>query len=221
MTSVSVLDYGAGNLGSVRRAFQRIGCEVNVVKTPEQVLHSSVLVFPGVGSAEQAMKSLHAAGNAEALKQRAQNKLPTLGVCVGMQVLGTHSEEGNVPCLGILPYKLKKFVVAEPVPHMGWNSIDWARNHPSLSKANTGLSGGLDECGPDCYFVHSYFASESESISSEPENKVTLATTTYGSQTFSSFVAEGPIWGMQFHVEKSGKVGLALLQNFMRMASQC
>ena len=212
---ISVLDYGAGNLGSVLRALKAIGQPHEVIDSPLQIEAASAVLFPGVGSADQAMKSLKTKGNDQALLNFVQSGKPLLGICVGMQVLCQKSAEGPVDCLGIFPFELLKFEVAEPVPHMGWNTLLWNQEHESLSSL-----GALTEAAElDCYFVHSFFASAPKGLG---EHSMVLANTHYAGITFPSFIAQNNVWGMQFHVEKSGQVGLGLLRAFCKKVSaQC
>ena len=202
---VSVVDYGAGNLGSVLRALAALGVEPDVVRDPQAVARCGHVVFPGVGAAGQAMASLQTSGLGEALKGHVRAGKPLLGICVGMQVLGEHSAESDTPCLGVLPFHLERFDVSEPVPHMGWNSLEPVSANPAARACFEGLG-----VAPDTYFVHSYYApldARSEAIA--------LATTTYAGVRFVSAVARENVWGMQFHSEKSGRTGLALVRNFL------
>lgn len=199
------MDYGAGNLGSVLRALSALGVVADVVREPGAMAHCGHVIFPGVGAAGQAMRSLRDSGLDEALIAHARAGKPLLGICVGMQVLGLHSSEDDTPCLGLLPYRLERFEVDEPVPHMGWNSL--VPNE--ANSARDACFSGLDE-QPDVYFVHSYQAPIDPGCES-----VLLASTTYGQARFASAVARENVWGMQFHVEKSGRTGLSLIRNFL------
>jgi imidazole glycerol phosphate synthase glutamine amidotransferase subunit len=208
MTLLGLVDYGAGNLGSVLRAVQAVGARPMLVTTPEDVQKADKLIFPGVGSARQAMETLKRLSLDVALKKHAAAGKPLFGICVGMQVLGVYSEEGNTPCLGILPYALTHFQVQAPVPHMGWNNLQWN----SLNPAVAGFQKGLKNNEPDVYYVHSYCAR----VSSQNIPDYVVATSTYDNETFIGAVAQGHIWGTQFHTEKSGEVGLQLLRNFIQ-----
>jgi len=163
------------------------------------------IVFPGVGHAGQAMRTLGETGLGEALKAHCAAGKPLLGICVGMQVLGLSSEEDDTPCLGLMPFRLERFRTQEPVPHMGWNSLDAVSSNPASVAAFRGLPPGVDT-----YFVHSFQAP----LDAQSQT-VALATTRYGDVSFVSAVARGSLWGMQFHVEKSGSAGLTLLRNFI------
>lgn len=203
---VQIIDYGAGNLGSVVRAVEALGHTPRVVREAAEVASCGRVLFPGVGHAGQAMRALREKGLDVALKAHVRAGKPLLGICVGMQVLGLHSEEDDTPCLGLLPFHLRKFRTSEPVPHMGWNSLAPVATHPAAAAAFAGFAAGVD-----AYFVHSYYAPLEAASSS-----VALATTSYGGETFVSAVAQGAVWGMQFHVEKSGRAGLALIANFLK-----
>lgn len=205
MNTVSVVDYGAGNLGSVLRALRALGHEPRTVRTPQEVAASGRLVFPGVGAAGQAMSTLRSTGLDDALRAHVAAERPLLGICVGMQVLGFSSEEDNATCLGLLPFRLERFRTDEPVPHMGWNDLSFMEGNSASAAVMQGLPPA-----PDVYFVHSYFAPLDLA-----SHTVALATTTYAGIPFLSAVARGCLWGMQFHVEKSGRTGLSLIENFL------
>lgn len=209
-SEVHIIDYGAGNLGSVVRAVQALGHSPRVVREASEVASCGRVIFPGVGHAGQAMRTLQEKGLDKALRAHVQQGKPLLGICVGMQVLGEHSEEDDTTCLGLLPFRLKKFQTSEPVPHMGWNELSPVPENPAAAVAFAGLPAGVD-----AYFVHSYYAPLNDT-----SRTVALSTTSYGGETFVSAVAKGSLWGMQFHVEKSGRVGLSLIENFLNYAAQ-
>ncbi|MEY2989026.1 MAG: hypothetical protein RJB13_2547 [Pseudomonadota bacterium] len=150
---VGLLDYGAGNLGSVARAISSLGYQVKSIKTHDEMLSVDHLIFPGVGSAKQAMNSLGRMDLIAPLKDYAASGRPLLGICVGMQVLGQWSDEGSLKCLGIFPYNVTKFECEEPVPHMGWNSVCWNDRHPAHAQGSSRLTESSN-----FYFVHSYAA---------------------------------------------------------------
>lgn len=208
MTRVGVLDYGAGNLGSVVRALQTLGVEVRVLAHPEDFAGVQKVIFPGVGAAGQAMQSLKSKQLIAPLLAHAHAGKALLGICVGMQVLGLFSEEDNTTCLGLLPFELRKFNVTAPVPHMGWNDLSWNSNNPLSPAMSAELSTEAT-----VYYVHSYCVPCA--IHNVPEYVV--ATTTYSEQTFAGAVAFKNIWGTQFHTEKSGKTGLQILKNFVEL----
>ena len=210
--SVTLLDYGAGNVRSVRNAIVRCGFEVIDVQSPEDVLTAEKLVFPGVGSFGFCMGQLEKSGYADVLKQRIAENRPLLGVCLGMQLFFEESEETpGVAGLGVIPGKVTRFdeAAVESIPHMGWNGARMIR--PGSS---TLLDGMLDEQGftDKLYFVHSYRAMLT------PENADWVLTQTdYGdaSQSFVSSVQKGNVMATQFHPEKSGEVGLKMFNNFL------
>lgn len=204
--NIGILNYGAGNFGSVKRAVEALGCTPLEVRTANDMQSVSRLIFPGVGSARQAMMELDELDLLSPLKDFALSGRPLLGICVGMQILGEWSEEGDVACLGLLPFRVTRFRCREPIPHMGWNAVEWKKSHPLFSTAAQGIGAEAN-----FYFVHSY-AAFSESVK---DSSALLGTTTYGGEIFTAFVAQGNIWGAQCHIEKSGRTGLQFLRNFL------
>ena len=196
-----ILDYDAGNLTSVQRACAHLGHDAAVVRDPAAVDDADRVIFPGVGAAASCMGSLNALGLAGALKRAIDAGKPVLAICVGLQLLFEHSEEdGGVPCLGLLPGKVVRFRptdTAIKVPHMGWNEVDFAADEP--------LATGLP--GRHFYFVHSYYV--------EPGPGVTVVAQSTHGVRFCAGVRRGNLAAFQFHPEKSGAVGLALLRNFL------
>ena len=185
----AIIDYKAGNLTSVKLAFAALGVETLVTSDPKAIAAADRVVFPGVGAAKSAMENLRALGLVDAVKEAAATK-PFLGICLGMQILFDHSEEdGGVDCLGIIPGRVRRFpsVPGFKVPEIGWNSVE-----------------GLD--GKEFYFVHSYYAEMGPH---------TLGITEYAGVEFSSAVRRGNLLATQFHPEKSGRLGLALLKDFV------
>lgn len=214
--SVTLLDYGAGNVRSVRNAIVRCGFEVVEATSPEDVLTAEKLIFPGVGSFGFCMGQLEKSGYSEALKQRIAENRPLLGVCLGMQLFFEGSEESpGVTGLGVIPGVVTRFDEGsvESIPHMGWNGARTIR--PGSS---TLLDGMLDERGytDKLYFVHSYRA-----MLSEDNADWVLTMTDYGdaSQSFVSSVQKGNVMATQFHPEKSGEVGLKMFNNFLSAAA--
>jgi imidazole glycerol-phosphate synthase subunit HisH len=192
--SIVVIKYNAGNIGSVANALERLGCACTVTDDPDEIRRAGKVIFPGVGEAGSTMKYLKDKGLdvvIPALKQ------PVLGICLGMQLMCSWSEEGDTPALGIFPEKVKLFRGPIKVPHMGWNSIYF--NQTSLLK-------GI-ESGCYVYFVHSYFAETGDA---------TLATCNYGT-TFSAALHRDNFYAVQFHPEKSGEVGQLILKNFIEL----
>ncbi len=196
-----ILDYDAGNLTSVQRACAHLGHDAAVVRDAAAVDAADRVIFPGVGAAAQCMGSLNALGLAGALRRAIDAGKPVLAICVGLQLLFEHSEEdGGVPCLGILPGRVVRFRPTDPalkVPHMGWNAVEFAPGEP--------LAVGLP--GSHLYFVHSYYVEPAAGV-------MVVAHTTHGVR-FCAGVRRGSLAAFQFHPEKSGAVGLALLRNFL------
>ncbi|CAG36896.1 imidazole glycerol phosphate synthase HisHF [Desulfotalea psychrophila] len=198
---VTLLDYGAGNVRSIRNAIRALGCEIVEVQHPEDILTADKLIFPGVGSFGSVMHTLRDRGYIEPLKRRIEEDKPFLGICVALQALFEGSEETpGVAGLGILPGQIKKFVrSALSVPQIGWNGIHLLKESPSFA--------GYEE--EKLYFVHSYHAP----LDTVPEDWA-LTATDYGTR-FISAVEKGNVTAFQFHPEKSGQAGLNLLQNFL------
>lgn len=205
--SVSIIDYGMGNLASVARAFRHLGCEVEIVDTPAGVSRGRILILPGVGAFPDAVDHLAKSGISEAIKNASRKGTPLLGICLGMQLLFDRgTEKGECAGLGLLEGSVVRFPQGHPlkVPHMGWNQL-W----PSKERRHRLFDGVKD--GDYVYFVHSYFPDPNA-----PD--VVLATTDYG-LSFPSVVGRGRTFGIQFHPEKSQNVGLRILENFLRVAT--
>lgn len=197
-TETVIIDSGGANLASLQFALERLNVPATVSTNPSEVRNARRVILPGVGSAGDAMKRLRASGIAELLPTLKQ---PVLGICLGMQLLFRHSEEGAVDCLGIIPDTVRRLKPepGRPVPHMGWNTLVTLRDDPLLE--------GID--GSDyVYFVHSYAA---------PVSDVTLARTDYGAQV-SAVVRRENFWGAQFHPERSAATGSRILANFLRLS---
>ena len=200
---ITVIDYGAGNIGSVLNMIQHVGGTAEVARDREGILSASKILLPGVGSFDNAMTRLIGKGMVEPLKQRAGEGLPFLGICLGMQLLADGSEEGEMDGLGLIPGRVRRFSFGreEPqlkVPHMGWNRVTPLGDHP--------LSRGLD-ADARFYFVHSYYFDCALS-----ENA--LLQSTYG-RAFASGVQRANVLGVQFHPEKSHRHGMQLIKNFV------
>lgn len=204
---ISVIDYGAGNLQSVVKALNYIGCKCQITNDMETILNSDGAIMPGVGSFEDAMNSMKACGADKAVKEFIATGKPFLGICLGLQLLFEKSEESpNATGLALLDGSVTRIPDDNgklKIPHMGWNSLN--------IKKKDGLFKGIEE-NPYVYFVHSYFlkADNPEIVSSQTE---------YGAIIDSS-VSYKNIMATQFHPEKSGKVGLQMLKNFADMADR-
>ena len=194
---IAIIDYDAGNIRSVGNALQRLGAEYELTADPARILAADKVILPGVGNAAEAMASLQERGLCELVKTL---RRPVLGICVGMQLMCRDSEEGQTQCLGIFDAHVRRFQEAPDakVPHMGWNAIGNLD-----SKLFKGMEGGSF-----VYFVHSYYPGLC------PD---TIATCRHGEQLFSAALKYENFYGTQFHPEKSGSVGAAILQNFLAL----
>ena len=200
-TSVTVVDYGAGNLRSLRAALERLEAKVEVTSDPGAVEQSRLVIVPGVGAAGPAMERLRAAGLADAITTAAQGGGHVLGICLGLQLLFDRSEEGDTKCLGLLPGVVRRIDWARTVPHMGWNDVAPANGES--------LAGALPAV---CYFAHTYVAEPAEAAD-------VVATTELEGRPFASAVARGRVAAVQFHPERSGPAGRALLAALLRRAA--
>ncbi len=196
---IVVIDYKAGNLYNVGNALKHLGVDFVFSADPEQVKRADRVILPGVGSARAAMQSLQEQGLVEVLQNI---RVPFLGICLGLQLLFERSEEDETPCLGILPGTVARFDSSrQKVPHIGWNQVIQRPQDEQDSKLFDGIpDGGY------FYFVHSYYAPGSSAYA--------VAVTDYG-VTFASAVRKDHIWGLQFHPERSGELGLNVLRNFL------
>jgi glutamine amidotransferase len=200
---IVIVDFGMGNLGSIRNMFHRIGAESVISGDAAIIARADKLVLPGVGSFDVGIGNLRERGLIPLLETKVrQSRTPVLGICLGMQLMTRRSEEGSLPGLQWMEAETVRFRFGEEqsslkIPHMGWNSIGVRRNHYVLD--------GLDD-EKRFYFVHSYH------VVCETSEDV-VATTSYGYE-FTSVFAKGNIVGVQFHPEKSHKFGMALLKNF-------
>ena len=195
--SLVIIKYNAGNIQSVLYALERIGVEATVTDDVQQIQSADKVIFPGVGEASTAMNYLKERGLDIVIKNLTQ---PVLGICLGMQLMCKHSEENDTECLGIFDEKVKKFKaegLGFKVPQIGWNSI---------SNFQSQIFAELKE-NDYCYFVHSYYAALGEH---------TIATTNY-IQSYSSALQKNNFYGVQFHPEKSAKVGEQILKNFINL----
>jgi len=201
--TVTIVDYGAGNLRSVAKAVESLGHMPQITNDPEKILAAKAVIFPGQGASESAMSALHRSGLVAPIRSVIEMGVPFFGVCLGLQLLLDSSEEGPTPCLGVargqvllLPPKVKR-------PHIGWNQVTLHSAHPVFE----GITSGSY-----FYFVHSYYA--------RPEDEtLVLGTTEYGLR-FCSVIARGNLVATQFHPEKSGALGLRLYENFLNSVAK-
>jgi glutamine amidotransferase len=198
--TITIVDYRAGNLTSVRFAVEKLGHKALITSDPGAVRNATRLIFPGVGAAEAAMDTLASLGLTQALREYALTGRPMLGICLGAQIILDSSEEGDVPCLGLIPGRVARLSVPEgaKVPHMGWNIVEPVREHA--------LWRGL-EPESQFYFVHSF--------APVPVSEDAAIGKTDYHGTFVSAIAQGNIAACQFHPERSGHVGLQVLENFL------
>ena len=203
---ITLIDYGSGNISAIANIYERLNIHYNVAKTPDELRGADKLFLPGVGAFDETMLLLINKGFKEVMDEEVlKNKVPIFGICVGMQVLGISSDEGELPGLGYINGVVRKFneslIKGKPkLPHMGWNTIN--------EKSKTSLLNGIDlEIG--FYFLHSYYF-DCVNISD------VVATTHYG-QEFASVVCNSNVYGVQFHPEKSHSNGVNLLKNFANL----
>lgn len=194
---VAIIDSGGANIASLELAMERLGVPAELTTDPQKLRAASHVILPGVGAAADCMGRLQKAGLVETIRDLKQ---PVLGICVGMQLLFDSSEEGDVRCLGLLPGRVRRLPDRDnlPVPHMGWNQLEFDAKTPLLNDIRP---------GDYVYFVHSYAA---------PVSELTLATTHYG-EPFAAVVHRGNVYGAQFHPERSARIGAQLLRNFVQL----
>jgi imidazole glycerol-phosphate synthase subunit HisH len=197
---IAIIDYGMGNLHSVSKAVERLGFEAVLTSDSRTILEAEGAILPGVGAFGDAMQNLRNTGLDEVTRYYAQSGKPLLGICLGMQLLFEESEEfGPTEGLGLLPGKVVRFRGSFKIPHMGWNRLEFRQESP--------LFAGLQE--EHAYFVHSFHAL--------PEREEDLLAVTDYNGPVTAIVGRGQLFGMQFHPEKSGDTGMALLRNFLTL----
>lgn len=199
---IAIVDYGAGNLRSIRRALEAAGAETIITDDPLIVANADAVVFPGVGAAGHAMAKLDAMGLTPVIKDAVQAGKPFLGICLGMQLLFEAQEEGDTQGLGVLRGRVRAVDADVKIPHMGWN------------RSQVVNAGPLGEIGEDhyFYFVHSYIV--------EPTDPADIAAEAEYGERFPSVVVHDNVWGTQFHPEKSGDDGLELVRRFVEFAGE-
>ena len=191
---IAIIDYNAGNITSVKNALDRLGYESTLTSRHEEIMSADKVIFPGVGNAVSAIKHLKDKGLDRTIKSLVQ---PTLGICLGLQLMCQHTEEGDVECLGIFDTNVKLFPPNDIVPHMGWNNI---------SDLSSTLFEGIND-NDSYYFIHSYFAGVC---------KHTIAKCNYITP-FSAALHRDNFYATQFHPEKSGDVGDKILKTFLEL----
>lgn len=195
-----IIDYDAGNLRSVQRACREVGLQAEISADPDRVRRADRVIFPGVGAAGSAMKSLAASGLDQALGEAIRAGTPVFGICLGLQISLDRSEENDAATLGLIPGRVRRFAFDRPelkVPHMGWNEVRVVQPHPLLAGVKP---------GDEFYFVHGYFP--------EPEHTADVYAVTDYEIEFAVAIGRDNYFGMQCHPEKSGRVGLDVLRRF-------
>lgn len=191
---IAIIDYGAGNLQSVANALKKLGQKFKIAETPQALARAERVILPGVGSAGAAMQRMLETGFIDAIPRL---KVPFLGICLGLQLLADFSGEDNTECLAVVPGRVKKFSQEEvKVPQIGWNKVNFAKKSPLTADI-------VDE--NYFYFVNSYYF--------DAPDEYVIATTDYG-VSFASIIQKENFYATQFHPEKSGELGLQLLNNF-------
>ncbi len=197
---IGIVDYKAGNATSVQRALDYLSVPCAILSDPSQLARCERIIFPGVGHAASAMVTLRERGLDRALADAVARGTPILGICLGAQIILTHSEEGNTDCLGLIDGRCRRLVVHDrtlKIPHMGWNEIAIVQKHFLLNDMPP---------KSQVYFVHSFYP--------EPSDKSMLCATFEYGDTFPCAIGRNNLFAVQFHPEKSGPVGLALLRRF-------
>lgn len=200
---ITIIDYGSGNIRAIGNIYDTLKIDYKIAKSPEEVIGAEKLFLPGVGAFDETISMLDKTGFREVLDfEVIQNKVPIIGICVGMQILAESSEEGKLPGLGYIKGKVRKMDASllnqkPKLPHLGWNSIEIARQSTLLKNIDSELG---------FYFLHSYYF--------ECENHEDILTTTTYGKSFASAINHDNVYGIQFHPEKSHHNGINLLHNF-------
>jgi glutamine amidotransferase len=192
---IAIIDYGAGNLRSIRRALETNGADTIITSDPEEVRKADAVVLPGVGHAGHAIGEIQQRGLAPAIRDSVESGKPFLGICVGMQVLFEHQQEGDTQGSGYLKGNVRQIEGAAKLPHIGWNQV-------SSESSEDGVDQGY------FYFVHSFIA--------DPTNPGDVAATASYGEEFPVVVKSGNVWGTQFHPEKSGPAGIEFLASWLK-----
>jgi len=199
---IAIIDYGAGNLHSVVNAISRLGYQPKITSIPDEILSAQAVILPGVGAAANTMANLKTLVLVNPIRRFIADDRPFLGVCIGMQILFTGTEEGGwQECLDIIPGTVRSLPNGQKIPHMGWNQVIQNMSHP--------LFNGIPDKA-NFYFVHSYYV--------EPDDRsLVVGETEYGI-SICSVIAKGNLIATQFHPEKSGEFGLKIYDNFIKSA---
>lgn len=200
---ITIIDYGLGNLTSVKNALNKLGVENQTSNESSALQNSDSFILPGVGAAGTAMKNLKDKNLDTAILENVKKGKPFLGLCLGMQLLMSTSKEGDVECLNIIPGRVKKFETRLKVPQIGWNTV-------RIKKQELRIMNEIKD-ESYFYFVHSYYC--------EPDDKSVVIGTTEYEIEFCSVIGKDNVFGAQFHPEKSGEAGLQLLKNFSLLSS--
>jgi imidazole glycerol-phosphate synthase subunit HisH len=201
---IAIIDYGAANIHSIEKALEQVGAQVRVTDDPHIVGEARAVVLPGVGAGGTAMARMTERGLDDAIRNATQQGKPFLGICLGMQLLAQHHDEGEVAGLGLFSGEVKRIPHGPKIPHMGWNQVRPLQDNLPI------FAGVPSEAY--FYFVHSYYV--------EPYDQHGVAgVTDYGSP-FCSVIATEQVWGTQFHPEKSGAVGQQMLKNFVKWVNR-
>jgi glutamine amidotransferase len=202
-----IIDYDAGNLRSVQRACREVGLDAQITADPEALRRAERIIFPGVGAAGAAMRSITARGIDQALREVISQGTPVLGICLGLQISLDRSEENDTATLGLIPGAVRRFRFDRPelkIPHMGWNEVRVVKPHPLLADI---------EPGDEFYFVHSYYP--------DPARAEDVYAVTDYEVEFACALGRDNYFGMQCHPEKSGRVGLRVLRQFAAWDGSC
>lgn len=200
---IAIIDYGAGNLRSVVNAVSKLGYRPKVTTSPDDVFNAQAVILPGVGAAADTMANLQKLGLVSPIRRFIAEGRPFLGICIGLQVLFTGTEEGGGhECLDVIPGLVRRLPTGLKIPQMGWNQVRQKISHPIFD-------GIPDEA--NFYFVHSYYV--------EPDDRSLVAGETEYGISICSVIAKGNLVATQFHPEKSGEVGLKIYDNFIKIAA--
>lgn len=198
---IKIIDYGMGNLRSVQKALEKLGFQADITSLSSEIAAAQGVILPGVGAFEDAMANLKSSGLVDSIRKVVEKGVPLLGICLGMQMLLSTSEENGLhEGLDLIPGKVLRLPEKVTVPHMGWNRLEVKKEHPLVTGINP---------GDFVYFVHSYYVAPDKADS-------VVCETDYGIN-FASVIAKDNIMGIQFHPEKSSSVGLKILRNYGEM----